>query len=336
MVTTPSSLALSDLSADLRNGIKKIIKHELYSRDEFPREHFPDIDSILFDLFVKIVKSKEDLWLHLKEHQSFQDVKPLLCQHLKFSNLLKNYPQAVVMIYKRYIEKFILYKHSNPMDREDIIQEVFTRLIEYKIYKIKEKFSFNLHNSKKNCSFTSYLMVTVRNIYIDIIRAQRIRPLTSGEIRELDDVEDFLADKKMFNRLMMKEEFIKLRTIFLMFYKTRPKLEICIKLKYRIRISAEEVKKYIPNCEKKDLKILTQDYKFMKDKQLFEEIFSVFNLYEKKQNKSDSLRKWINVKIDEIIAHMNRTHRFDVYNNKNFADFITLYYQNTNDSKMSA
>ncbi|UCH92532.1 MAG: hypothetical protein JSV88_19860, partial [Candidatus Aminicenantes bacterium] len=52
-------------------------------------------------------------------------------------------------------------------------------------------------------------------------------------------------------------------------------------------------------------------------------------------NKSDTLRKWVSIKVDEITAHLNRTHGCDVYNSKNFVDFVTLYYErfNVNETK---
>jgi hypothetical protein len=39
------------------------------------------------------------------------------------------------------------------------------------------------------------------------------------------------------------------------------------------------------------------------------------------------LRKWISVKIDEMVTHMNQTHSHPVYTGKSFVDFVTLYYE---------
>jgi hypothetical protein len=302
-----------------------IITHELYPAEKFPPKHFPDINAILFDLFIEVIKHQTNLWALYNSGQEHDRIKEAAREILNFRNLLENHPQTIVLIYQKYIGKFITYKHLNPDEREDIFQEVITRLIADKIYKVQKKYDFNF---KEISSFTSYLMVTVRNIYIDIIRERNIRPLTTKGVEEIDDVPDKYGDKKMINSLMLKEELVKLQTILIMYYKSRAKLELCLKLKYRIPVTRKDVETCFPACSDEDVKTLTQDFKFTRDKRIFEKILSVFNHHEARKNKSDTLRKWINVKVDEIIRHLNRTHGSKVYSSKNFADFITLYYQN--------
>ncbi len=318
-----------------RNTVMDLIASELYPPDHFPPEHFPDLHTILFSAFVDSIKSRKELWNIYRSGINPGRVKEMVREILNFRALLSKQPQIVVLIYQRYIFKFITYKHRNTAEREDIFQEVLTRLFEVKIKKIQEKYDFDFHgqqleNLKKISSFTSYLMVTVRNIYIDIIRERNVRPLTSGGVREIEDVDavDKQGGKIMLNRLMIQEELLKLKTILLMYYKARAKLELCLKLKYRLPITREDVEKCFPRCTEAEVDTLMQDFTFTRDKQLYRIILAVFNQHEGRKSKSDSLRKWINVKVDEIVLHLNRTHNCSVYNSKNFADFIALYYQN--------
>jgi len=307
-----------------RHAVMELITRELYPDENYPAKNFPNIHLLLFDLFIEVIKPQKEIWDLYTRGENRTRIETIARDILNFRGLLENHPRMVVLIYRRYIEKFIVYKHTNPFDREDIFQEVLTRLIEDKIYKIRDKYDFGF---KKVSSFTSYFMVAVRNIYIDIIRERNVRPLTSGDVREIDDVPDRHGDKTMINRLVLDEELVKLRTILLLFYKSRARLELCLKLKYRIPVVKEDIRRCFPNCREEDIEILAQDFTRSRDKRVFEKILSVFNFHEARENKSDTLRKWINVKIDEIITHLNRTHNSAVYNTKNFADFVNLYYQ---------
>jgi DNA-directed RNA polymerase specialized sigma24 family protein len=330
------------ISNNHRYRVLGVITNELYPAEKFPPRSFPDIGSTLLDLFIEVIKSQNDLWELYISDKEHDRIKKAAREILNFRNLLENHPQTVVLIYQKYIKKFIAYKHPNPDEREDISQEVITRLIADKIYKIQKKYDFNfktfdslenLEHLKEISSFTSYLMVTVRNIYIDIMRERNIRPLTTKGVEGIDDVPDKHGDKKMINSLMLKEELIKLQTILILYHKSRAKLELCLKLKYRIPVTRKDVEKCFPACNDEDIKTLTQDFMFYRDKRIFEKILSVFNFHEARKNKSDTLRKWINVKVDEIIRHLNRTHQCKVYNSKNIADFIALYYQNIEGDK---
>ncbi len=309
-----------------RQTIMEIITSELYPEESFPAKYFPNLHTLLINHFIEIIKPQDELWKLYNSDQESIRIKETVRQTLSFRNILKNHPRTVVLIYREYIKKFLIFKnaHADPAEREDIFQEILARLIEDKIYKIQEKYDFNFH---KISSFTSYFMVTVRNIYIDIIRERNVRPLTAGGVQEIGDVADLHGDKKMIDRLLINEELTKLQTILVLYYKTRARLELCLKFKYRIPVTRQDIEKCFPKCREEDIKTLTQDFTTTKDKRVFEKILSVFNYYEVRVNKSDTLRKWVNVKVEEIIMHLNRTHSTRVYNNKNFADFIALYYQ---------
>ena len=81
---------------------------------------------------------------------------------------------------------------------------------------------------------------------------------------------------------------------------------------------------------------MTEDNRLKKDKNILKKIFPIFNLYEKKNNKSDTLRKWIDTKIGEIVNHMNSNLEYVVYNYTNIGDFLVLYYNESYKTQSSA
>lgn len=297
---------------------------QLYPDETFPKKLFPDMQLILYDFFIKTVHSRKEYREIMHSGKERKIVEELAAKILSFEDLLNEHPQTVVLIYRNCIGKFIYYKHGKMDEREDILQEVITRLMEDKIHKIRDRYDFHL---KKFSTFTSYLMVTVRNIYIDIIRERNIRPLTSGELQPIDNLFTGKKSEDMMNRLLIEEELLKLQTIMKLYYKSRPKLELCLKLKYRIPVGQEDTNRCFPGCSPEEAETLTRNFKLVKDKTMFEEVIRIFNTYEDKQSKSDTVRKWIFVKIDEIISHLNRTHAADVYNRKNVGELVSLYYR---------
>lgn len=326
-----------------RSIVLRFICHQLYPETEFPKNLFPDLPSVLFDCFTEAIRSRGDL-LEVYQHSTEKArIETLAREILVFRNLLENFPQTVVLMYRTYIKKFIKYRHPNTDEWEDIFQEVITRLISGKIYRIREKFDFSYNSGSQNSEggeekvygkkisfFTSYLMVTVRNIYMDIIRERRVRPLTAGELQPMDDSIDIYEDKQMLSKLVIDEEFQRFQTILALYYKSRPRLELCLKLKCRIPLNKNDIHQCFPGCSSEELNTLEQDFTGLRDKKLFDIVTPVFNRNESTENKSDTLRKWVSIKVDEITAHLNQTHGCQVYNSKNFVDFVSLYYQRNN------
>jgi hypothetical protein len=307
--------------------IRDVIKNQLYPANVFPRTLFPDLDQILLKHFTDFLKANTNRRNSFQLSRNDEELKEMINDILCFESILGDYPQIIILIYRRLISRYIYSKHMIFHEREDILQEVITRLLSNKMGKIQELYDFKF---KKNPSFTSYFMVTVRNIYIDIIREGKNKMLSTVN---LDDIRQPLPETNLeftSNKLFIEEELTKLYFIFRMYYKSQPKIELCLKIKFRIPMTPDDILKYFPHCSADDINQLSQDFRFKKDKRVFESIIGIFNRNEGKQNKSDTLRKWITVKIDEIILHLNRTHNDQVYNQKNIPDLVNLYYQNKN------
>lgn len=320
-----------------RSNVLDIIRQQLYPEKDFPRNLFPDLPSVLLNHFMDVIRSREDLKKIFRQAIEKKNLEKLVCDILEFKNLLENQPHIVVLMYRAYIKKFIKYRHTHTDEWEDIFQEVMTRLFSGKIYRIREKFDFSYQykDFSQKSFFTSYLMVTVRNIYMDIIRERKVRTLTAGDLLPMDDSFDMYEDKNMLGRLLIDEEYQRFQTVLLLYYKSRPRLELCLKLKCRIPLTDNDIHRCFPHCSTEESKILSQDFKTIRDKKLFDIVAPVFNRNEKTDNKSDTLRKWVSMKVDEITLLLNKGHRSNVYNSKNLVDFVTLYYErfNVNEAK---
>ena len=79
-------------------------------------------------------------------------------------------------------------------------------------------------------------------------------------------------------------------------------------------------------CGKKDIEILMQDFTLDKNHTIFEKVIHIFNKYESTNNKGDTLRKWIDSRITEIIGYLNTFHGNIVYNSHNIESLIQVFY----------
>ncbi len=307
---------------------------DLYPEKDFPEKLFPDLLTVLHRYIIRVIKSNSEWHEIYRKTENFDTIQTITRENLDFPNLLKKHPQTVVLLYRSYIKRFIKYKFSAAFsgqeEVEDIFQEILSRLLSDKIFRIREKYDFSYKTDfSKKSFFTSYLMVTVRNILLDIMRERKVRLLTSGQVHSIEEGGDRLKfeDKNMLNNLAIEEEFNRFRMVLALHFSGRPKLELCLKLKCRIPLKDVDVHCCFPRCRCEDLTLLSKNFKNIRDKELFDIVTPVFNRNEGKEIMSDTLRKWLSVKLEEIASHLNNPHGSAVYTHKSVIDFISLYYE---------
>lgn len=301
--------------------VQRYVEEYLYPAEYFPRHIFLDIDHILVSHFNQAVLPAHQ---HLRvPERNPQALEKLAAEHLDVKSLLRDHPQILVNVYTPLIQRFLRQKIADPETQRDVYQEVVVRLLQKKLAGIYRHYRFDFDKKRL---FSSYFMVTVRNIYIDIVREKSMLP--NKEI-SLEDVREsgLVEDSPPIGRLIVEEELLKLNAILKMFYRSTAKIELCLKLKYRIRLNRREVLRSYPQCSEEEIESLSANYQQWRDHAVFKEIVPIFNRWEGKTNQGDTLRKWLDLKIEEIIGQLNRTHDRRVYNSKNFGDLLSLYYQ---------
>lgn len=295
-------------------SIRNIIEKKLYPDDKFPRSLFPDIISILTNLYLKSENHSPNT----------EDLEKKISEVVGLKSLLNRDPGTIALIYKALIFKFIFKRHPNKDDVEEIVQEILTRFLNDKIHGIRRR--FNLDDPELP-TFTSYFMVTIRNIYIDIIRKElRGKDLTENEM-EIEKLSDNKRED-MLNNMILEEEFKKFNVLLRLYHKSGPKLNLALKIKYNIPVDDTDILSYFPDCSEDEKKLFQQSGGFyIKNRKNVERIAPIFNKYEGKSNNPDTLRKWISTKLDEIKRQMNHVHPGSPYNNSTISDLIILYFK---------
>lgn len=305
-----------------KEAAKDCIRTVLYPESQYPPERFPDLVTVVLESYVNDLTKNSHFRMDKADGREEIEKSVLDACHLE--RLLKEDPYTVVMMHRSLIEKFVSLRHLAYEEWEDIIQEIFIRLLSDKIYKIQKQYDFEYEGRS---SFTSYFMVTVRNIYMDMVKSPNSRSQSVDLGKDISEIKFAIMQLDFTDIIVLRAEIKKLQAILALYHKIRPKLELVLKLKFRIDVNDTNIKSSFPNYDRNALEVLTRDYRLEKDGDVWEQVQVVFNRLEKTEYKSDSLRRWVNVKVKEVINLMNRTLNRSAYDESVLETLLNLYYQ---------
>lgn len=288
---------------------------KLYPVDRFPIEYYPDIITVISNSFNAQTKSIP---------QNGADISADFIRRCSLQSLLKNDPGALVLLYSHLIRIYVNTHCFNPEDRDDVYQEIIRRILQNKIKNIRANYDFDRRGER---SFSSYFMAVVRSVYLDMVKSDKTQKERMVLNSELDKTLSDSASVEWLDEATLQKEFNKLNFIFKLFGKKRAKVEMLLKLKFRIPLQSNDIQSCLPEITKEEEIIFLTDYKTVKDKDLFKAIEPVFIKFDGKENKPDSLRRWINLKTKQILEILNKSHNNHVYDDGILEILLHLYYQ---------
>lgn len=314
----------------LRENIEaaRLVFSELYSTDQFTQAFFPDLNVLLKSFLQEEMKSNREFSDRMSGKLKDGELEELMKETFSISSLLSERPGYIALLYRHCIHRFVARKHYNTTEVEDIVQEIVQVLIARKLKAIRKGYEGDFNNVSQ---FSSYFMVVVRNIYIDILRKYRNEPLNSVDYVPEEVENNSEGRGEIPASLAVEMEMRKLGLIFRLFGKTAPRFSLLMRLKYRTEVNEDNVLSCYPSCSKEDIVLFTGNYSGVNDREMFSTICDAVNRNESKPSKSDTLRKWVDIKIKEVITHLNRHHGSDVYNSKIFEELAILFFQKSHD-----
>lgn len=208
--------------------------------------------------------------------------------------LLEHYQPTIEIIVKKYIARGLF----RPQEKDDVVQTINEKLLSGKIAKIQ-----NLYNH--TCYLSTYFSKIVSNLCLEIKRRHKTVPYALS----LDEVEPGYQDERADNALMIRDELNRFDRVLRMYYRSRPKLTLCLKLIFHIPLTETDIRDYYPDCPVEDQQLLTERFGHDRvqatEKEVYAAVTPLFNQCEQKRNSPDALRKWLNARIDEVITLLN-------------------------------
>jgi len=234
--------------------------------------------------------------------------------------LVEKHQETIEIIVNKYIRSGLFSIH----ERDDIIQTINVQLLDTKIQKVQQHFD----NSTK---VVTYLSRVIQNLCLEIHRKNSRRP-TIDENQELDSLESETSDREYLSEMFIRSELHRLHATFLLYHTKQAKLELCLKLYYRLPLNRDDILTLGENVDAAVadafVKELRDHYEDLDDKEVYEKVTPYFNVIENKQNTPDALRKWTNGKIKEIIHLLNAPPANAKYDKETLQILLTKYYEN--------
>lgn len=290
----------------------------LYPVEHFPEAVFPTLLDTVRNSFFNRVSSEE----YASSEKSEKILQSVVREYCSIKPMIYNDPNAFILMYFPMITSYVrrCYANHYPDRLEDITQELFLLLQKGGLQTIWENYS----RSKKDSQFSAYFVVSIRYKIRDILR--RIR---RWHTFELEDGGETNVDKHSYDFTLepvLQTEMARLSKVLKLYHKTRPKLELLLKLKYRLPVEREDVEGWLGNVSEEELSVFQASYVNRTQLTIFTQVLPVINKKEKTDNKPVTLSRWIDNKISESITLMNKMHTAPVYNTNVFMTLVSLYY----------
>jgi len=237
--------------------------------------------------------------------------------------LLMNNPHRLVLELQKLIDiiisKFIRTGQFDASNFDEIKQQINEELLN-KMPDIKNQF-------QEKSLLRTYLSVIIRNICINLWRKR-------DKIKYIDyeHVINIGTSYNTMDSMIIEEEKERLKKVMELYYQQKSKLILCLKLKFKMSFDFEDFREFnihISQTEFEEFVHHIYPYEKCTDIILFTALTNIFNKYENKNNAHDTLRKWVNLKINELIDILNGNPPTSKYDEESFQIlFEKCYYQN--------
>jgi len=206
--------------------------------------------------------------------------------------LVVRHQKTIHMIVRKYIGSGMFVRE----DFEDVVQAVNEALLG-KLPRIQAQYN-------GSTLVRTYLSSIIRNICLKLHQKRRREPKT-------DRLDGSLAADwvSMQDKYAIEHDVLMLRAILRQFDLQLPKLLFCLKLRFRIPLTRNDVVRYSPGCSEEEYSEImgefSGDYQRMTDKEIYTIVTPFMNRTEGRVVSHDAVRKWIHARLQEILELLN-------------------------------
>ena len=217
--------------------------------------------------------------------------------------LLEQQPDQLIARYQSIIETvvagFIRRGFFDRTEKMDVVQTVNTHLLEKKMQKIREHFNGSVY-------LRTYFSKVVYNTCLEITRKSARQPIIAGEELLEHETSKILNPEE---QLAIKDELRRVEGLLKGFGKKQSKTLFCLKLFAKKWLDESDLAAYRQTQLKEEMAMIRttffENYESLPDKSAYEVVVLLFNKLESKSNSADSLRKWVNNIVDNMILILN-------------------------------
>lgn len=202
---------------------------------------------------------------------------------------------TISIIANRYIKFGYIRRNEKP----EIIQHINLRLLDGILEKMKLQYD-------KKFMLSTYFSTIVNNLckeFLNIkLKEQRVIPLDQV-------INEHLKNVPNNSQMLINEEIQRLERIFRLYHRKRNKLQVALKIKYKIPIIDGDFSEFFDirdiALEKVRMRLENIFLESKNEVELFNSIIGIYNEFNEKQINGESYRHWAYLKINEIIDLLN-------------------------------
>lgn len=236
--------------------------------------------------------------------------------------LLRDVPHQLILEYQSLIDivikQFIRSGSFSFQEFDEIKQQVNEELFR-RLPKIQAQY-------RGESLLKTYFSVIIRNICNELIRKR-----VTTQFISLHGINIEQSSDEVMTSILIKEEIIKLKAAMNFYCEKKAKLVLCLKVKFRMPFDFKDFKDTFPQITIEDFesfKLKTHPYHEKPEIVLLSVLTDIINKFEMKNNTPDALRKWLKLKIDELIDVLNGNPPTSMYNEETLQILFEKSYYN--------
>ncbi|MBC8311191.1 MAG: hypothetical protein H8E72_02710 [Candidatus Marinimicrobia bacterium] len=310
------------MSEETKYILKSYISEVLYPKEKYPRNLFPDLESIVYGVLCTKIKKdpQSDLF---SSKLSVKKLQKIVSSFVSLRALLKHNSHDVVLIFRHYIYRYIRYTHGYKDEVDDLNQEVLKAFLTEKIHRIKNNYR---RDFKKSENFLSYFTTVLRNTYIEELRKQK-KTIIINRTVEVDEINMDKKSNDLLAGFEIRREVVNFGKIISLYYRKWPVLLLGLLLHCKIRIDIDFLDEVFPDLSKKHREILLNDYSDFTIDDIFIKLAPIFDRYESEKILPSSYVKRAQRFEKEIIHKMNMLNRTKIYDKEILSALIEVYME---------
>jgi len=235
--------------------------------------------------------------------------------------ILQTDPKGLVLAYQGMVEiivrKYVWSGMFSDESYADVVQSVNAELLE-RIHGVQA-------NYNGSTLVRTYVSAVIRNICLKLHKKG-----TYGKPVDTPVTERLLAPVDMVDRYSIDQARRAYRAIMQLYRQDLPKLIICLKLRYHIRLERKDILRWYPECDPVVISQLMAHSRAhpvqMMDKDTYAFVTPIFNAAEEKTNSPDALRKWTASKIVEILDLLNSSIAHAAFDEESLRILVEDYF----------
>jgi RNA polymerase sigma factor (sigma-70 family) len=243
-------------------------------------------------------------------------------------DLLRDNPGQFIVSYqpliKIVVRVFVKAHYIPEREYEDVVSYINEKLL-LKIERIRSQYN-------GISMLSTYMSTVIRNLCLEKIRESHLTL-----VEEPSPYLEYSAysPANQINNIVIRQELQRLTKVIETFMNDRTRLLFCLKIMYRVPVSESEFYALDSVDKKEQLRFLWNSFNIqaiMEERDQYKRLAALFSVVDGLERSTDSIRKWVHHRLNQIIIMMNGDPKRANYTEETVQLLFERYFSEENQS----